>query len=270
MDGLELAQVLPGPNILNLAIYCGQKARGLPGAVAAFLGASIPPFAIILVAGALYFKFASNPFVHGALRGCAVGALGLTIGNALELSWDERSDWTRLVLLAVTAVGRGALPHAAAARIGRLRRYRRRSRVRPLAPRRRLPNDFGLLQHRAAFAVDVLAALRLGIRRRQGHHSADASRRDCLRVGNQRSVQPVLHDRKARAGADDHLRGVDRVCGDAGQSVLRCGHRHRRHVRSLERHHGRRRQTVGAFLRVAVAADHCAWIGACNRRSGVG
>ena len=104
MDGLELAQVLPGPNILNLAIYCGQKARGLPGAVAAFLGASIPPFVIILIAGALYFKFASNPFVHGALRGCAVGALGLTIGNALELSWDERGDWVKLALLAATAV----------------------------------------------------------------------------------------------------------------------------------------------------------------------
>ncbi len=104
MDGLELAQVLPGPNILNLAIYCGQKARGIPGAFAAFLGASIPPFAIILIAGALYFKFASNPYVHGALRGCAVGALGLTIGNALELSWDERGDWVKLLLLAVTAV----------------------------------------------------------------------------------------------------------------------------------------------------------------------
>ncbi len=104
MDGLELAQVLPGPNILNLAIYCGQKVRGLPGALAAFLGASIPPFAIILIAGALYFKFASNPFVHGALRGCAVGALGLTIGNALELSWDERGDWLRVLLLVVTAL----------------------------------------------------------------------------------------------------------------------------------------------------------------------
>lgn len=103
MDGLELAQVLPGPNILNLAIYCGQKVRGLPGAVAAFLGASVPPFVIILVAGALYFKFASNPYVHGGLRGCAVGALGLTIGNAIELTWDERHDWVRLVLLAVTA-----------------------------------------------------------------------------------------------------------------------------------------------------------------------
>lgn len=104
MDGLELAQVLPGPNILNLAIFCGQKVRGIPGAVVAFLGASIPPFLIVLVAGALYFKFASNPYVHGALRGCAVGALGLTIGNALELSWDEHTDWVRILLLIASGV----------------------------------------------------------------------------------------------------------------------------------------------------------------------
>ena len=104
MDGLELAQVLPGPNILNLAIYCGQRTRGIPGAVAAFLGAAVPPFAIVLIAGALYFKFASNPYVHGALRGFAVGALGLTLGNALELSWDQRGAWIRFVLIGVTAV----------------------------------------------------------------------------------------------------------------------------------------------------------------------
>jgi chromate transporter len=104
MDGLEISQVLPGPNILNLAIYCGQKVRGVPGAVAAFLGASIPPFVIVLIAGALYFKYAANPYVHGALRGAAVGALGLTLGNALELSWDERTDWVRIALLVVTAL----------------------------------------------------------------------------------------------------------------------------------------------------------------------
>ncbi len=104
MDGLELAQVLPGPNILNLAIYCGQRTRKLPGAIAAFLGASIPPFLIVLIAGALYFKYATNPYVHGALRGCAVGALGLTIGNALELSWDERHDWIKISLLVLTAI----------------------------------------------------------------------------------------------------------------------------------------------------------------------
>jgi len=104
MDGLEIAQVLPGPNILNLALYCGQRVRGIPGAVAAFLGASLPPFVIVIVAGALYFKFAANPFVQGALRGCSAGALGLTVGNALELSWDERRDWIKILLLVVTAV----------------------------------------------------------------------------------------------------------------------------------------------------------------------
>lgn len=104
MDGLEIAQVLPGPNILNLALFCGQRVRGIPGAIAAFLGASVPPFVIVLIAGALYFKFSSNSFVHGALLGCAAGALGLTVGNALELTWDERADWLRIVLLIVTAV----------------------------------------------------------------------------------------------------------------------------------------------------------------------
>ncbi len=104
MDGLEIAQVLPGPNILNLAIYCGQRVRGIPGAIAAFLGTAIPPFLIVLAAGALYFKFASNPYVHGGLLGCAAGALGLTVGNALELTWDERTDWLRIVLVAVTAL----------------------------------------------------------------------------------------------------------------------------------------------------------------------
>ncbi len=104
MDGLEISQILPGPNILNLALYCGQRVRGVPGAVAAFFGASIPPFMIVLIAGALYFRFSTNPFVQGALRGCAAGALGLTIGNALELAWDERADWARIALLVVTAL----------------------------------------------------------------------------------------------------------------------------------------------------------------------
>jgi chromate transporter len=104
LDGLEIAEILPGPNILNLAIYCGHRVRGIPGAIAAFLGASMPPFVIVLIAGALYFKFAANPFVHGALRGCAAGALGLTIANALELTWDERADGTRILLLIVTVL----------------------------------------------------------------------------------------------------------------------------------------------------------------------
>lgn len=104
MEGLEFAQVMPGPNIVNLAIFCGQRVRGVPGAVTAFLAATVPPFFIILIAGALYFRFISNPFVRAALLGCAAGAVGLTLGNAIELTWDLRKDALQFALVAATAV----------------------------------------------------------------------------------------------------------------------------------------------------------------------
>jgi chromate transporter len=104
IEGLEIAQIMPGPNILNLAVYCGQRARGLPGAIVAFLAASVPPFAIVLAAGALYFSKYNTPLVHAMLAGCAAGAVGLTLANAIELSADHRSAWIDLAFIAVTAL----------------------------------------------------------------------------------------------------------------------------------------------------------------------
>jgi chromate transporter len=104
MEGLEFAQIMPGPNILNLAVFCGQRARGVPGAAVAFLAVSIPAFVIVLIAGALYFRFIGNPIVHAALLGCAAGAVGLTLGNAIELSIDLKEDWLNFILLAATTV----------------------------------------------------------------------------------------------------------------------------------------------------------------------
>jgi chromate transporter len=104
MEGLEFAQIMPGPNILNLAIFCGQRVRGIAGAAVALLAVSLPAFVIVLIAGALYFEFIGNAFVHAALLGCAAGAVGLTFGNAIELSADLKNDWLNYVLLAATAV----------------------------------------------------------------------------------------------------------------------------------------------------------------------
>lgn len=102
MEGLEFAQVMPGPNILNLAVFCGQRVRGVAGAAVAFLAVSLPAFAIVLIAGALYFAFIKNPYVRGALLGCAAGAAGLTLGNAIELTGDLRRDYVNYLLLAAT------------------------------------------------------------------------------------------------------------------------------------------------------------------------
>jgi chromate transporter len=104
LEGLELAQILPGPNLINLVVYVGHRVRGWAGALTAFIAASVPPFAIVLAVGAVYFKIKDIWYVHNGLEGCAAGAIGLTLANALDLT-REQLEWPlSLAFIAVTAV----------------------------------------------------------------------------------------------------------------------------------------------------------------------
>lgn len=104
LEALELAQILPGPNLVNLCIYIGKMLRGWAGATVALLAVSIPPFAIVLVVGAVYFKIRDNAFVHSALLGCAAAALGLTVANAIDLTREQALRPVPLLFLVATAV----------------------------------------------------------------------------------------------------------------------------------------------------------------------
>lgn len=104
LEGLELAQLMPGPNLTNLVVYIGHRLRGWAGAVTAFFAISLPPFAIVLAIGAIYFKIKGIPWVHSALEGCAAGAIGLTLANALELTQEQLAWRLSLLFVAVTAV----------------------------------------------------------------------------------------------------------------------------------------------------------------------
>jgi chromate transporter len=104
LEGLELAQIMPGPNLINLVIFIGQRLRGWAGAIVALLAVSIPPFAIVLAVGALYFRISTIPSVHAALVGCAAAAIGLTLANAIDLTREEALRPLPLLFLAITAV----------------------------------------------------------------------------------------------------------------------------------------------------------------------
>ncbi len=104
LEGLELSQIMPGPNLTNLCVYVGHRIRGWAGALTAFVAVSLPPFAIVLGVGAIYFKIKDIPVVHGALEGCAAGAIGLTLANALDLTREQLVWPLSLGFIAVTAV----------------------------------------------------------------------------------------------------------------------------------------------------------------------
>ena len=78
LEMLAVAQVLPGPNICNLALMVGDRFFGWRGAAAALLGMMLVPMLVVLTVAALYSSFSTNPVVAGALRGMgAVSALSL-------------------------------------------------------------------------------------------------------------------------------------------------------------------------------------------------
>ena len=83
---LALSQVLPGPNIVNLALIFGDRHFGWRGAVAGLAGLLAVPLLIVLLLAALYRQFAAQPQVTGALRGMGAVAAGLVVSTAIKLS----------------------------------------------------------------------------------------------------------------------------------------------------------------------------------------
>lgn len=79
---LTIAQILPGANPVNLAVYIGLKLRGWTGAALAFIGMLAPAFTVILVMSFFYEKINGYSEAHTVLRGLAcVGiASSLTMG----------------------------------------------------------------------------------------------------------------------------------------------------------------------------------------------
>lgn len=83
---LAIGQVLPGPNVVNLAVLIGDRFFGWRGIAAAVGGLLLAPLAIVLALAALYAQFASQPAVAGALRGMGAAAAGLVLGTAWKLA----------------------------------------------------------------------------------------------------------------------------------------------------------------------------------------
>ena len=85
IEDWAVAQVLPGPNVVNLAVMIGDRYFGLRGAAAALAGMLALPLVLLLVLAVLYAHFAGNAQVAGALRGMGGVAGGLIAAAGLKL-----------------------------------------------------------------------------------------------------------------------------------------------------------------------------------------
>ena len=80
-----VAQIMPGPNVVNLALMIGGRYFGLRGALAALAGMLTVPLIIVLLLTLVYAQFAGHPALAGALRGMGAVAAGLISAAGLRL-----------------------------------------------------------------------------------------------------------------------------------------------------------------------------------------
>ena len=109
VTGLAIAQVLPGANPVNLALYFGQKLHGGLGATAAVFGMVVPAFCIILMAGYAYRQLAHYPATHFILLGAAAVGVAATLAMGIKIAERLDRNWATILIALVTFVAVGVL-----------------------------------------------------------------------------------------------------------------------------------------------------------------
>ena len=80
-----VAQIMPGPNVINLSITLGARYFGWRGAVVAIAGMLTCPLLVVLCLALVYAQYANSVQVAGALRGMGAVAAGLITATGLKL-----------------------------------------------------------------------------------------------------------------------------------------------------------------------------------------
>jgi chromate transporter len=85
LEDWAVAQILPGPNVVNLSLMIGDRYFGFAGALAALAGMLTFPLVIVLVLAALMGGVSDAAPVQGALRGMGAVAAGLIAATGIKL-----------------------------------------------------------------------------------------------------------------------------------------------------------------------------------------
>lgn len=84
-DLLGICQVLPGGNIINMAVAIGMEFQGIKGAVSSVLGLISAPTIIVLLIYQTYVHFQHLSSVKHLIQGLAAAAAGLLFATGIKM-----------------------------------------------------------------------------------------------------------------------------------------------------------------------------------------
>lgn len=88
LEAIAASSALPGPIAVKMSVLVGSQVGGMPGAIAALLGVTVPAITLMaLLTGAL-MQFRSAPAVSGAMRAVQPAVIGLLAWTVVSLAPD--------------------------------------------------------------------------------------------------------------------------------------------------------------------------------------
>ena len=101
---LGICQIVPGPNIVNLAVCIGSRFAGARGAFAAVLGLTLGPICIVMLLAILYTHYSYMESIQGVLRGISAVGVGLIASTGIKMLRDELRFPAMLLVVLITVI----------------------------------------------------------------------------------------------------------------------------------------------------------------------
>ena len=106
VDDWAVSQILPGPNVVNLALMFGGRHFGIAGAMAALGGLLLAPTVLVLLLAAAVAGVADTEVAQGMLRGMGAVAAGMIAAVGVKLIAALKNNpmglWTCLAIGTLT------------------------------------------------------------------------------------------------------------------------------------------------------------------------
>ena len=99
---LGICQIVPGPNIVNLAVCVGSRFGVAKGAAASVLGLTLGPISLVMLLAVLYDHYSYLDAVKGLLRGISAVGVGLIASTGFKMLRDEFRYPAMLLVVIVT------------------------------------------------------------------------------------------------------------------------------------------------------------------------
>ncbi len=84
VESLQVSQISPGPNVVNLTVSLANRLRGYPGSIAALVGIVLPAIAVNIAFAVWLGGSQPSGWVAALLAGFVAAAIGLTLQNVVD------------------------------------------------------------------------------------------------------------------------------------------------------------------------------------------